>query len=90
MICCDDSRLDWQQLEAPASARAVRAYEGPAGVVDGAFTETTEYLGGFNPIAAADLDRKVHIASSFPRSRTGVAETHSVRDIKLVPHQTGV
>lgn len=90
MIYCGNSRLDSRRLEAPVSARTVRACAGRTSVIDGPFTGTREYLGSFNPIEATDFYHTVYIASPFPCAHAGTVELYSVRDIKLAPHQTGV
>jgi hypothetical protein len=73
--------LDSQQLEPPATAKALRIRNGRLAVVDGPFAETKEHLGGFNLIEAADIDEAIRIAAEFPWARTGCVEVRPIRDL---------
>lgn len=81
--------LDFQQLEAPASARTLRVRNSRASVLDGPFAETKEYLAGFNLIEAADMDEAMRIAAEFPWARTGAIEVRPVRDVEAVRRRVG-
>ena len=81
--------LQSQQLELPATARAVRHRDGAARITDGPFAETKEYLAGFNLIEAADIDAAVRIAESMPWTRYGAIEVRPVRDIDAVRRRVG-
>jgi hypothetical protein len=81
--------LQSQQLEAPASARAVRIRNQRVSVVDGPFAETKEMLAGFNLIEAANLDEATRIAAGFPWARTGCVEVRPVRDMDAVRRRVG-
>ncbi len=85
----DGCLLGSQQLEHPATARTLRVRNNRATVVDGPFAETREYLGGFNPIEAADVDEAVRIAAEFPWARPGSIEIRPVRDIDAVRRRVG-
>lgn len=76
--------LDSQQLEAPATARALRVRDGRTRIVDGPFAETKEILAGFNLIEADSLDEAMRIAQEFPWIRTGCIEVRPVRDLAAV------
>ncbi len=88
-LCAQGQLLDSQQLEAPVNARPVRVRGGRAGVVDGPFAETKEYLGGFNRIEATDMDEAVLIVSSLPWAHTSAIEIRPVRDVELVRRRIG-
>lgn len=71
---------DFRQLEAPATARAVRIRGGKTTVLDGPFAETKELLAGFNLIEADSLEQAVEIATHIPWAQTGCIEVRPVRD----------
>lgn len=82
--------LDFQQLEAPASAKSVRIRNQRVAVVDGPFAEAKEFLAGFNLIEAADLDEAIQLASEIPWARTGCIEVRPIRDVDVVRQRLGV
>jgi hypothetical protein len=81
--------LESQQLEAPATARTVRARNGSAAVFDGPFAETKEVLAGFNLIEADDEQHALRIAQSFPWIGYGSIEVRPVRDFAAVRRRVG-
>lgn len=81
--------LDARQLEAPATAKTLRVRQGTTSVVDGPFTETKEYLGGFNLIEAENFDDAVRIAKEFPWASVGSIEIREVRDMEAVRLRVG-
>lgn len=81
--------LDFQQLEAPASAKTLRVRNNRSSVLDGPFAETKEYLAGFNLIEAADMDEAMRMAAEFPWARTGAIEVRPVRDVDAVRRRVG-
>lgn len=81
--------LDSQQLEAPATGKAVRVRGERSTVLDGPFAETKEMLAGFNLIQARDLDEAVRIAHEFPWARFGCIEVRPVRDLQAVRVRVG-
>ncbi|RPE79953.1 YciI family protein [Vulcaniibacterium tengchongense] len=78
-----------QQLEAPASAKAVRIRNGRTTVVDGPFAETKEVLAGFNLIEAGSIEEAARIAAQFPWARTGCIEVRPVRDMDAERRRVG-
>jgi hypothetical protein len=76
--------LDSQQLEDPSTARSVRVRKGRQTTIDGPFAESKEVLGGFNLIAARDMDEAVRIAAEFPWVHSGCVEVRPVRDLNDV------
>ena len=81
--------LDFQQLEAPATAKSVRIRNGRTTASDGPFAEAKEVLGGFNLIEARDMDEAVRMAAEIPWAATGCIEVRPVRDIAAVRVQVG-
>lgn len=81
--------LDYRQLEAPATARAVRIRGGKLEVTDGPFAETKEVLAGFNLIEADSLAQALEIAAHIPWARTGCIEVRPVRDSAAVRRHVG-
>jgi hypothetical protein len=88
-LCAEGKLLDFQQLEAPATAKTLRVRDHRASVLDGPFAETKEYLAGFNLIEAADMDEAMRIAAEFPWARTGAIEVRPVRDVDAVRRRVG-
>jgi hypothetical protein len=81
--------LDFQQLEAPATARSVRVREGRSSVLDGPFAETKEVLAGFNLVEADSVEEAVRMAQALPWARYGCIEVRPVRDVEAVRKQVG-
>ena len=81
--------LESQQLEAPATARTVRARRDAVAVLDGPFAETKEVLAGFNLIEAESLQQAVAIAQSFPWIAYGSIEVRPVHDFDAVRRRVG-
>ena len=81
--------LGSQQLEAPATAKAVRVRQGRSTVLDGPFAETKEVLAGFNLIEADSLEDAVRIAHEFPWTAFGCIEVRPVRDMGAVRQRVG-
>ncbi|MFC3550426.1 YciI family protein [Lysobacter cavernae] len=81
--------LDFQQLEAPVTAKSVRVRGARVSITDGPFAEAKEVLAGFNLIEAESMEEAVRIAQEFPWTRTGCIEVRPVRDIAAVRRQVG-
>lgn len=81
--------LDFQQLEAPATAKAVRIRNGRLTTTDGPFTEAKEMLGGFNLVEADSMEEALRMAAELPWAQTGRIEVRPVRDIDVVRRQVG-
>lgn len=85
----DGRLLDSQQLEHAVTAKSVRVRNQRTSVIDGPFTETKEYLAGFNLIEAENIDEAVRIASEFPWASTGCIEVRPIRDMDMVRRRVG-
>ena len=81
--------IDAQQLEAPATAKAVRTRLGKTAVLDGPFAETKEYLAGFNLVEADSVEEAVRMAAELPWAQTGCIEVRPVRDFDAVRRRVG-
>ncbi|MCW5633204.1 MAG: YciI family protein [Rubrivivax sp.] len=81
--------LGYQQLEAPATAKALRIRGGQTQVLDGPFAETKEVLAGFNLVEAASMDEAVSLAQEWPWARYGCIEVRPVRDVAAVRRRVG-
>jgi len=81
--------LDFQQLEAPQTARSIRIRQGRVSALDGPFAEAKEMLGGFNLVEAEDIEEATRMAMELPWARTGCIEVRPVRDIGAVRRQVG-
>jgi len=81
--------LDSQMLESASTAKSLRSRKNRLTVTDGPFTETKEFLAGFNLIEAENMDEAVRIASEFPWASTGCVEVRPVRDVEGVRQRVG-
>jgi len=81
--------LDYQQLEAPRSAKSVRVRAGRTSVVDGPFAETKEMLAGFNLVEAESMEDAVRMAQELPWTAYGCVEVRQVKDIAGVRQRVG-
>ena len=61
--------LDAQQLEAPVTAKSLRARNGSTTIFDGPFAEAKEVFAGFNLIEAADIDEALRDRPFVPVDR---------------------
>jgi hypothetical protein len=64
---------DGNQLQAPSTATTLRIEDGEAKRDPGPFAGTSEPLGGYYLVDAADLDAALEIASRIPAARMGGA-----------------
>ena len=61
-------RLLGRELNLPETASTVRVRDGETLVSDGPFTETKEFIAGFDVLECADLDEAIEVASRHPSS----------------------
>lgn len=69
-----DVRRDGNELRAPAEAKSVRVREGKTLVTAGPFTETQEWIAGFDILECDTLDEAVAYAAKHPLAYHGVIE----------------
>lgn len=67
-------RKQGDRLRPPADATTVRVRKGELLVTDGPFTESKEWIAGYDIIDCADLDQAVDYASRHPMARFGRIE----------------
>jgi len=72
-------------LHPVATATSVRVRDGKRLVTDGPFAETSEQLGGFFLIDAANLDEAIAIAARIPGARKGTVEIRPVVELPGLP-----
>lgn len=81
--------LGFQQLEPPATAKAVRIRDTKTQVLDGPFAETKEMLAGFNLVEADSVEEAVRMAEALPWARYGCIEVRPVRNVAAVRARVG-
>jgi hypothetical protein len=81
--------LSFQQLERPATAKAVRIRGGLTQVLDGPFAETKEMLAGFNLVEADSEEAALRMAEALPWARYGCIEVRPVRNVAAVRARVG-
>ncbi len=73
-------------LHPVATATCVRVRGGNRVTTDGPFAETTEQLGGYFLVEAANLDEAIAIASRIPAASKGTVEIRPIFEISGLPH----
>ncbi len=76
---CDEGerrgiRKQGDRLPPPSDATTVRVRKGERLVTDGPFTESREWIAGFDIVDCADLDEAIDYASRHPMARFGRIE----------------
>jgi hypothetical protein len=67
-------RLDGDVLGPLSSATTVRVRNGELLVSDGPFTESKEWIAGYDVLECADLDEAIEVARTHPMARGGRIE----------------
>ncbi|HOB56782.1 MAG: hypothetical protein IT189_08220 [Microbacteriaceae bacterium] len=70
--------LHGDRLRPIEDATLVRVRNGEVLVTDGPFTESKEWIAGYDMLEAADLDEAIEIASKHPMARFGRIELRPV------------
>ncbi len=70
--------LHGDRLRPVEDATLVRVRNGEVIVTDGPFTESKEWIAGYDIIDAADLDEAIEVASKHPMARFGRIEIRPV------------
>ncbi|MGZ4285475.1 MAG: YciI family protein [Solirubrobacteraceae bacterium] len=73
-------RLLGRELELPEAAATVRVRRGETLVSDGPFTETKEFIAGFDLLECADLDEAIEVAAKHATSWFHMIEVRPTRD----------
>lgn len=72
-------------LRSVTTATSVQLRESEVIVTDGPFAETTEQLGGYFLIDAANLDEAIAIAKRIPGLRKGTVEIRPLEELPDLP-----
>jgi len=72
-------------LHPVSTATSVRVRNGHRLTTDGPFAETTEQLGGYYIVDAANLDEAIAIAARIPGARKGTVEVRPVFELLGLP-----
>jgi hypothetical protein len=67
-------RSGGERLVDPPQAKTVRVRDGKTVITDGPFTETKEFIAGFDILECADLDEAIAIAAAHPMAHTHMIE----------------
>lgn len=67
-------RLIGEVLQPPSSSTVVKVRNGERLITDGPFTETKEWIAGFDILEVEDLDEAIEIAARHPMARNGQIE----------------
>ena len=70
--------LSGNRLRPPEDATTVRVRDGELLVTDGPFTESKEWIAGFDVLECADLDAAIEIAAKHPMAYTGRLELRPI------------
>ena len=71
-------RKQGDQLRPPEDATTVRVRNGEVLVTDGPFTESKEWIAGYDIVECEDLDQAIDYASRHPMARHGRIEIRPV------------
>lgn len=66
------------RLRPVEDATTVRVRDGELLVIDGPFTESKEWIAGFDVLECADLDEAIEIAAGHPMAYTGRLELRPI------------
>jgi hypothetical protein len=72
-------------LHPVATATCVRVRNGNRITTDGPFAETTEQLGGYYLIEAANLDEAIAVAGRIPAASKGTVEIRPIFELSGLP-----
>lgn len=71
-------RKQGDRLRRPADATTVRVRRGEVLLTDGPFTESKEWIAGYDLLECKDLDEAIDYASRHPQARGGSIEIRPV------------
>lgn len=71
-------RKQGDQLVARDKAKTIRIRNGETMITDGPFTETKEWIAGYDLLACKDLEEAIDYASRHPMARRGRIEVREV------------
>ena len=70
--------IDGDRLRPPEDAKTVRVRAGQTLVTDGPFTESKEWIAGYDLLECADFDEAIEVASKHPMARAGRLELRPI------------
>jgi hypothetical protein len=74
-------RLGGDRLRGPDSATLVKRRSGETLVTAGPFTESAEWIAGYDLLECRDIDHAVEVASKHPMARFGRIEVRAIDPI---------
>ncbi len=77
------ARVGGQRLRGPEDATIVRLRDGEVLVTDGPFTESKEWIAGFDLLNTATMDEAIEVASKHPMARAGRIELREAWPLDL-------
>jgi hypothetical protein len=75
-------RKQGDPLAARTEARTIRVRNGETLVTDGPFTESKEWIAGYDLLECEDIDEAIDYASRHPMARRGRIEVREVVDLE--------
>jgi hypothetical protein len=84
-LVADGRFISAAPLHPVATATSVRVRGDARLMTDGPFAETTEQLGGYYLVEAADLDEAIAIAGRIPAAKHGTVEVRPVVEVPGIP-----
>ena len=76
-------RKQGDPLRPPEDARTVRVRNGEVLVTDGPFTDSTEWIAGYDVIDCSDLDQAIDYVSRHPMARFGRIEIRPIDERRI-------
>lgn len=83
------SRVTGHQLQGVETARTVRVRDGEVLVTDGPFTETREWIAGFDVLDCPDMETAIRLASGHPVAHVGRIEVRPFHQLEAESSRRG-
>ena len=80
-------RVMGNELQGRRTAKTVRVRGGRTIVTDGPFTESKEWIGGFDILEVPDLDAALRIAAAHPMAYAGSIEVRPFAEVEATASQ---
>lgn len=80
-------RVMGNELQGLDTARTVRVRGGRTLVTDGPFTESKEWIAGFDILDVPDLDEALEVAAAHPMAHAGRIELRPFADVEATASQ---
>jgi hypothetical protein len=82
-------RVMGNELQRPDTAKTVRVRDGETLVTDGPFTESREWIAGFDILEVPDLDAALRVAAAHPMAYAGRIEVRPFADVEATASSRG-